>query len=233
MGSKMYYSISLIVVTFSLLAMMTGPLTVQAADSGSNSGSGDGGGKSSDGGSNSNSGSDKGSSDNNNNNNNNNNPPDTDKDKGTPSNPDPDKDKDNDVPGGGGDTDHPNNPPGPPSGPPGNPGPPGFIGQPGLPGIIPPHITPSHPCPKSNPFCHTPQPAPCPRGYHHNGRICERDIVINVHTHYTGGSSGSGSNGHYLSDTCYTTIKTAWLGKVTRGDNSEVDNTIDNCMGIH
>ena len=78
MGSKMYYSISLIVVAFSLLGMMTGPLTVQAKDSGSGSGSGsgdggggssDGGGKSSDGGSNSGSDNNKGSSDNGNNNN--------------------------------------------------------------------------------------------------------------------------------------------------------------------
>jgi hypothetical protein len=238
MGSKMYYSISLIVVTFSLLVMMTGPLTVQAADSGSNSGDGGGGSPDSGSGSGSNSGSDKGSSDNSNNNNNNN-PPDTDKDKGTPSNPDPDHDKDNDIPGSGGDTDQPTTNPNPnptpnpttPTGSPtpgnegpANPGPP--AGNPALPGMIGPppggppgkcvgphcpHIPPQPPCPKFNPFCHNPPkcppgshlsngrcvhngPPPCPKGYHHNGRFCERDIVINIHRHYTGGSSGGSSN---------------------------------------
>jgi hypothetical protein len=72
----------------------------------------------------------------------------------------------------------------------------------------------------------------CPAGTHFNGHGCENNhITITVHHTGSSGSSGS-SNGHYMSDSCYSTIKAAWIAKITRGDNSRMDNIIDNCMGI-
>ena len=159
------------------------------------------------------SGSDSGSSNSNNNNNNNNNKPDTDNDKGTPSNPDPDHDNDNDIPGHTGDTDHPGGGPSHPGGPP----------------IM------IHPTPKCvfghGAGCRNTGPPhnPCGNGFSFNHGKCERHVTITVH--HTG-SSSSGSS-HSMSDSCYNQIKLAWMAKIQRGQNSEVDRIIDDCMGVN
>ena len=70
---------------------------------------------------------------------------------------------------------------------------------------------------------------PCWPGFKFKHGECIKKIVIDIHTHNNGGgSSGSQS----LSDDCYDATKIAWLGKVQRGDNKEVDDFIDNCMDI-
>lgn len=79
--------------------------------------------------------------------------------------------------------------------------------------------------------CHYPGPPFHPCGFHGFQLIhgkCIKNIFINVHTHTSGGSSGSNN----LSDECYDAIKIAWLGKVQRGDSHEVDDFIDNCLDI-
>jgi len=60
---------------------------------------------------------------------------------------------------------------------------------------------------------------------------CTKNIVINVHR-TSSGSSSSSSESHTLSNTCYNTIRTAWLGKVQRGDDSRTDKIIDDCLNI-
>ena len=79
--------------------------------------------------------------------------------------------------------------------------------------------------------CHYPGPPFHPCGFHGFQFIhgkCIKNIFINVHTHTSGGGSGSNN----LSDECYDAIKIAWLGKVQRGDSHEVDYFIDNCLDI-
>ena len=70
----------------------------------------------------------------------------------------------------------------------------------------------------------------CPHGFHMRNGHCNKDITITVHTH-SSGSSSSGSS-YSLSDSCYNEIKLAWIGKIQRGQNSEVDSIIDKCMGL-
>ena len=41
---------------------------------------------------------------------------------------------------------------------------------------------------------------------------------------------GAGSSG--LSKDCLDAIRIAWLGKVQRGQNAEVDKYIDNCLKV-
>ena len=76
-------------------------------------------------------------------------------------------------------------------------------------------------------FAKSPQ---CPHGFHMMNGHCNKDITITVHTHNSG-SSPSGSS-YSLSDSCYNEIKLAWIGKIQRGQNSEVDSIIDKCMGL-
>ena len=54
---------------------------------------------------------------------------------------------------------------------------------------------------------------------------------ITITVHYTGSSGSSGSS-YGMSDSCYNEIKLAWIGKIQRGQNSEVDSIIDKCMGL-
>lgn len=56
---------------------------------------------------------------------------------------------------------------------------------------------------------------------------CSSNVNINVIIHRTG-SSGSTS----ISKNCFDAIKIAWIGKVHRGQNSEVDKFIDKCLGV-
>jgi hypothetical protein len=53
-------------------------------------------------------------------------------------------------------------------------------------------------------------------------------IVIHKTIH-----SSSSSGSHSLSNGCFDAIKIAWLGKVHRGQNQEVDSFIDKCLGVH
>ncbi len=72
------------------------------------------------------------------------------------------------------------------------------------------------------------RPIHCPPGFFPRNGVCNKDIFIIIHN--TIHSSSSGST-HGLSKGCFDAIKIAWLGKVHRGQNSEVDNFIDNCLG--
>ena len=184
-----------------------------SGSSGSSSGSSDSGGSSGGGSSSSGGDTDKGSSGSN--------PAEDNADKqATPNNPDPDHDNDNDLkgppsPGTGGTGIHPPNPIVPGS-------PPSFIFD---------HHNPPKPC--FGPHCPHPQPPhdhnPCGPGFSFNHGKCEKRITITVH--YTGSSGSSGSS-YGMSDSCYNEIKLAWIGKIQRGQNSEVDSIIDKCMGL-
>ena len=56
-------------------------------------------------------------------------------------------------------------------------------------------------------------------------------VIINIHkTIHSSSNSGSSSS---ISKTCFDAIKIAWLGKVHRGQNHEVDQFIDNCLGVN
>lgn len=83
---------------------------------------------------------------------------------------------------------------------------------------------------------------PCPSGFHRvtddESGTCfpnhkpdhNKPVVIVKHT---GSSSNTGnSNNHNLSGKCFDAIKIAWLGKISRGENSRVDSIIDQCLGI-
>ncbi len=104
-----------------------------------------------------------------------------------------------------------------------------------------------------SPKCHPDKDGNCPPGFSHNvhgncfpsGKCpsgfsrhtddetgkCFRDhndhrtIVIEKHT-------SSSSSSHNLSDKCFGEIKTAWLAKIHRGQNSKVDSIIDNCLNV-
>jgi hypothetical protein len=45
--------------------------------------------------------------------------------------------------------------------------------------------------------------------------------------------SSSSSSNHNLSGKCFDEIKIAWLGKIHRGQNHDVDNIIDKCLGVN
>ena len=53
-------------------------------------------------------------------------------------------------------------------------------------------------------------------------------IIVILKTIHSSSSSGSNS----LSNGCFDAIKIAWLGKVHRGQNQEVDSFIDKCLGV-
>ena len=57
------------------------------------------------------------------------------------------------------------------------------------------------------------------------------DIIVKNIIH-RGGGGGSGSSSHGLSSACFDAIKIAWLGKIHRGQNHEVDNFIDKCLNV-
>jgi hypothetical protein len=74
-----------------------------------------------------------------------------------------------------------------------------------------------------------PTPIHCPPGFFPKHGVCTKDIFINIHNVIHGSSSGS----HSLSSGCFDAIKLAWLGKIERSQNQEVDNFIDKCLGVH
>jgi hypothetical protein len=72
-----------------------------------------------------------------------------------------------------------------------------------------------------------PTPIHCPPGFFVKHGICNKDIFINIHNVIHTVSTGS----HSISDSCFNTIKISWFGKVQRGQNKEVDQFIDRCLG--
>ena len=74
-----------------------------------------------------------------------------------------------------------------------------------------------------------PTPIHCPPGFFPKHGVCTKDIFINMHNVIHGSSSSS----HSLSGGCFDAIKIAWLGKIERSQNQEVDNFIDKCLGVH
>lgn len=84
---------------------------------------------------------------------------------------------------------------------------------------------PNHPpfnnCPPEFKFKCIPHPIPIFRPIIHP--------IIEIHKTIHSSSGGSSSS---LSKGCFDAIKIAWLGKVHRGQNSEADNFIDNCLGV-
>ncbi|MGN6631486.1 MAG: hypothetical protein ACTHKP_04520 [Nitrososphaeraceae archaeon] len=74
-----------------------------------------------------------------------------------------------------------------------------------------------------------PTPIHCPPGFFPKHGVCTKDIFINIHNVIHSSSSGS----HSLSSGCYDAIKIAWLSKIERSRNQEVDSFIDNCLGVH
>jgi hypothetical protein len=74
-----------------------------------------------------------------------------------------------------------------------------------------------------------PTPIHCPPGFFPKHGVCTKDIFINIHNVIHGSSSSSYS----LSGGCFDAIKIAWLGKIERSQNQEVDNFIDKCLGVH
>lgn len=69
-----------------------------------------------------------------------------------------------------------------------------------------------------------------------SGRELRQDFCIRVilTIHHSGSSSNSNNNNpnHSVSDKCFSQIKIAWLAKIQRGQNSQVDSIINNCLGI-
>ena len=57
-------------------------------------------------------------------------------------------------------------------------------------------------------------------------------LINSVHVN-SGSSGNSHSNSVKLGGSCFDAIKIAWLGKVHRGENQEVDQFIDRCLGEH
>jgi hypothetical protein len=53
-----------------------------------------------------------------------------------------------------------------------------------------------------------------------------------IHKTLRSSSSGSGSITHSLSAKCFDQIKIAWLAKIHRGQNQEVDKIIDKCLNV-
>ena len=78
----------------------------------------------------------------------------------------------------------------------------------------------------------TPPFHPCDLGFQFMHEKCIKNISLNIHTHSSGSGSNSGGSNN-LSDDCYNTIKIAWLGQIYRGQNHEVDQMIDKCLGVH
>lgn len=72
------------------------------------------------------------------------------------------------------------------------------------------------------------RPIHCPPGFFPRNGVCTKDIFINIHNVIHNSSSGS----HSLSSGCYDAIQIAWLSKVQRGQNHEVDQFIDRCLGV-
>lgn len=73
-----------------------------------------------------------------------------------------------------------------------------------------------------------PGPNVCHKGFHLGPHhTCIKTIVVVKHS-----SSNSNSNSHNLSNSCFNEIKIAWIGKITRGENSKVDKIIDNCLNV-
>lgn len=71
-----------------------------------------------------------------------------------------------------------------------------------------------------------------------SGRELRQDFCIRViltihHSGSSGSSSNSNSPNHSISDKCFSQIKIAWLAKIQRGQNSQVDSIINKCLGIH
>lgn len=73
---------------------------------------------------------------------------------------------------------------------------------------------------------------PCPSGFFRHtddesGKCfpIHKDKHDNSKNHDTNNDNNSGNK-------CFDTIKTAWIGKITRGDNSRLDSIIDNCLNI-
>lgn len=81
-------------------------------------------------------------------------------------------------------------------------------------------------------FCHFPNCGPCHIGFgfdFHNK--CVKKVFIDIE-HHNSGSSGSGGSSHSLSAKCFDSIKIAWIGKIHRGENHDVDKIIDKCLGV-
>ena len=58
-------------------------------------------------------------------------------------------------------------------------------------------------------------------------------IIIKKIIHSSNSGSSNGGSSQSLSKDCFDAIKIAWLGKMHRGQNQEVDNFIDKCLSVH
>lgn len=79
-------------------------------------------------------------------------------------------------------------------------------------------------------FCHFHNCVPCHSGFvfDHDSR-CVNKVFIDIVHHNSGSSSGSS---HSLSAKCFDVIKIAWIGKIHRGENHDVDKIIDDCLNV-
>jgi hypothetical protein len=57
-------------------------------------------------------------------------------------------------------------------------------------------------------------------------------IIIKKIIHSSRSGNSNSDSSHSLSKDCFDAIKIAWLGKMDRGQNQEVDNYIDKCLGV-
>jgi hypothetical protein len=56
--------------------------------------------------------------------------------------------------------------------------------------------------------------------------IQEINIILNIHkTSHSSHQTG-------ISSACYDALKVAWMGKVCRGQNQQVDQFLDSCLGV-
>lgn len=97
-----------------------------------------------------------------------------------------------------------------------------------------PHCMIPEGCPSPNhPPIHFPPFVHCGHGFSVDHGRCERTVIVNI-IHHSSGSSGSGSSGssHSLSAKCFDSIKIAWVGKIHRGENHDVDKIIDDCLNL-
>lgn len=85
-----------------------------------------------------------------------------------------------------------------------------------------------------NPGSHFPPFVHCGRGFDvDHGKCVKIEIIKIVHHSDSSSSSSSGSgSSHSLSAKCFDSIKIAWIGKIHRGENHDVDKIIDKCLGV-